>query len=151
MALKYYVELVDDLDGGEADQTVGFRFDGIAYEIDLSDAHADELRATLAPFVAAAHRVGGAHDRRPASKVREKLRAPADDLSPVDARVSTNTGAPRPSEVALASGTDPVAEVTAEYDPRQQQGFDGYAISGQAGPEAGSSVPLPADLEACVR
>jgi hypothetical protein len=58
MARKMKVELVDDLDGGEATQTVPFHLDGVAYEIDLSDMHAEALRAALAPFVAAARRSG---------------------------------------------------------------------------------------------
>ena len=149
MAHRYYVELVDDLDGSEAAQTVRFQFGGIAYEIDLSDAHAAELRATLTPFVAAARRVAGAHDRRQARRARRKPRVPADDVSSVDARVSMKTGSPRPPKAALADGTDSVAEVTAEYDRLQPHGFDGCTIPGQPGPESGSSVPLSAGLAVC--
>ena len=36
MAQKVQVLLVDDLDGGEASETVSFSLDGTAYEIDLS-------------------------------------------------------------------------------------------------------------------
>ncbi|TMR20990.1 Lsr2 dimerization domain-containing protein, partial [Actinomadura geliboluensis] len=38
MAQKVQVLLVDDLDGGEADETVAFSIDGASYEIDLSGA-----------------------------------------------------------------------------------------------------------------
>ncbi|WP_377269959.1 Lsr2 family protein [Peterkaempfera sp. SMS 1(5)a] len=51
MAQKVQVLLVDDLDGGEADETVTFALDGVAYEIDLKSANADKLREVLAPFV----------------------------------------------------------------------------------------------------
>ena len=53
------VFLVDDLDGGEADETVGFGLDGTRYEIDLSAAHASELREELAPYVRTARKAAG--------------------------------------------------------------------------------------------
>ncbi|MFC0039157.1 histone-like nucleoid-structuring protein Lsr2 [Actinomadura rayongensis] len=56
MAQKVKVLLVDDIDGGEADETVGFGLDGALYEIDLSDKHAAELRDLLEPFVRHARR-----------------------------------------------------------------------------------------------
>lgn len=54
MAQKFRVLLVDDLDGGRAEQTVSFSLDGCGYEIDLSNANAARLREALAPFVSAA-------------------------------------------------------------------------------------------------
>ncbi len=42
MAQKVQVLLVDDLDGGEADETVTFALDGKTYEIDLTTANADK-------------------------------------------------------------------------------------------------------------
>jgi hypothetical protein len=56
MAQKFEVFLVDDLDGGKADETVQFAFEGRSYEIDLSTANAERLRASLRPFVAAARK-----------------------------------------------------------------------------------------------
>jgi hypothetical protein len=46
--------LIDDIDGSEAVETLQFNADGTKYEIDLSAANADRLRAQLARFVAAA-------------------------------------------------------------------------------------------------
>jgi hypothetical protein len=51
VAQKVQVLLVDDLDGGEADETVTFALDGVAFEIDLKSQNADKLRELLAPFV----------------------------------------------------------------------------------------------------
>lgn len=51
MAQKVQVLLVDDLDGGEAEETVQFAVDGSAYEIDLSGKNASKLREALAPYV----------------------------------------------------------------------------------------------------
>jgi hypothetical protein len=59
MAQKVVVSLVDDLDGGQAQETVEFGLDGRTYEIDLSDANAAKLRATVADYVAAARRPSG--------------------------------------------------------------------------------------------
>lgn len=59
MATRTTVTLVDDLDGGTAEETVGFGLDGATYEIDLSAAHAGELRSALEPYIGAARRAGG--------------------------------------------------------------------------------------------
>src|SRR3989442_6789855 len=59
MAQKVLVEMVDDIDGGVANQTVPFGLDGVSYEIDLSDANAAALRDVLARYIAAGRRIGG--------------------------------------------------------------------------------------------
>ena len=51
MAQKVKIILVDDLDGGSADETVRFGLDGVSYEIDLSAANASELRSAVERFV----------------------------------------------------------------------------------------------------
>jgi hypothetical protein len=56
---KQVVALVDDLDGGPADQTVQFGLGDEHYEVDLSGEHAAALRKALAPFAAAARHVAG--------------------------------------------------------------------------------------------
>ena len=59
MAQKVQVILVDDIDGGEAEESVAFALDGVNYEIDLSEGNATALREALAPWVGHARRVGG--------------------------------------------------------------------------------------------
>ncbi|MCX4549129.1 Lsr2 family protein [Streptomyces sp. NBC_01387] len=59
MAQKVQVLLVDDLDGGEADETVTFALDGKTYEIDLTTANADKLRTLLEPYAKGGRRTGG--------------------------------------------------------------------------------------------
>jgi hypothetical protein len=54
MARVLRVELIDDLDGGQADETVRFSLDGLAYQIDLSALHARQLRESVAAFTSAA-------------------------------------------------------------------------------------------------
>ena len=68
MAQRIQTLLIDDLDGGEADDTVRFGLDGTEYEIDLSAAHSDELRKALGQYLAHARRVGGT--ARSASRTR---------------------------------------------------------------------------------
>lgn len=58
MAQKVQVLLVDDLDGGDASETVGFSLDGASYEIDLSKKNADQLRDAFAKYVGAARKAG---------------------------------------------------------------------------------------------
>ncbi|TQS40611.1 histone-like nucleoid-structuring protein Lsr2 [Cryptosporangium phraense] len=60
MAQKVQVLLVDDIDGGEAEETVTFSLDGVSYEIDLSSKNAATLRDAVAPYVGAARKAGRA-------------------------------------------------------------------------------------------
>ncbi|MER5973541.1 Lsr2 family protein [Streptomyces sp. NPDC001922] len=53
MAQRVVVTLSDDIDGGEAAETVNFGLDGKSYEIDLTEANAEKLRGALAPYVEA--------------------------------------------------------------------------------------------------
>lgn len=56
MATRTVIELIDDLDGSEATETVRFALDGHEFEIDLGDQNADELRGELKRFVGAARK-----------------------------------------------------------------------------------------------
>ncbi len=64
MAQKVQVLLVDDLDGGEATETVAFSIDGTSYEIDLSSDNASRLRKDLASYVDHARKAAGGGRRR---------------------------------------------------------------------------------------
>ncbi|MDA8369741.1 MAG: Lsr2 family protein [Nocardiopsaceae bacterium] len=57
MVKKVEVLLIDDIDGGEADETVQFSLDGTDYEIDLSADNTKNLREVLAPYTEAARKV----------------------------------------------------------------------------------------------
>ena len=70
MAQKTVVELVDDLDGGEAHETVEFSIDGVDFVIDLSSENATRLRERLAEFVGHARKVSGKRGR-PAAKASD--------------------------------------------------------------------------------
>ena len=70
MAQQVTVVLVDDLDGSAAAETVDFELDGRSYEVDLSADNAGKLRDALAPFAAAARRVGKAPRQRSTQTAR---------------------------------------------------------------------------------
>jgi len=59
MAQRINVILVDDINGKDADETVTFGLDGVAYEIDLAEANAADLRAALTTYISAGRKVGG--------------------------------------------------------------------------------------------
>jgi hypothetical protein len=64
VAQKVEVLLVDDLDGGNADETVRFSLDGVAYEIDLNKKNAAKLRKNVQPFVTGARKAPRSGKRR---------------------------------------------------------------------------------------
>ncbi len=70
MAQKVQVILVDDIDGGDADETVSFSLDGVSYEIDLSTKNAAAFRTSLASYVGTARRVGGRSGRGASARRR---------------------------------------------------------------------------------
>ncbi|KNC20466.1 hypothetical protein AC792_00475 [Arthrobacter sp. RIT-PI-e] len=51
MAQKIQVQLVDDLNGEEAHETVRFGLDGTNYEIDLTEDNANHFRHILSEYV----------------------------------------------------------------------------------------------------
>jgi len=64
MAQREQVDLVSDLDGTKADETVSFGLDGTTYEIDLSAEQAGRMRAELSPYTVMASRKRKAPARR---------------------------------------------------------------------------------------
>jgi len=85
VAQRVEVVLVDDLDGGVAEETVQFALDGVSYEIDLNADNAAALRDALAVYVGHGRRVGGrrssgrASSRRSGSSETAQIRAWAKD------------------------------------------------------------------------
>jgi len=86
VARKTIVRLVDDLDdtvieNGDG-QTVKFGIDGTAYELDLTNEHADELRGALARYVEAARKTGTDRTARTGGRSRTR----SSEFSPVAVR-----------------------------------------------------------------
>ncbi len=94
MAQRTVIRLVDDLDDtvivDGAGETVNFALDGRQYEIDLTNDHADEMRAALDRYVRAARQVGGRQSRARAKATVAKAVAPV-DYSPQAVRVWAKT------------------------------------------------------------
>lgn len=78
MARTVHVQLVDDLSGQDADETLQFAVDGVSYEIDLTAEHAAELRAMLEKYVAPARRLPGTPGRRGTRAVPTERAVPAE-------------------------------------------------------------------------
>jgi hypothetical protein len=68
------IQFIDDIDGTPADETIRFGIGGANYEVDLSAAHAQQLRKAVQPFIEAARR---ASSRRAASPRRAGGPSPA--------------------------------------------------------------------------
>ena len=64
--------IIDDLTGDTGARTRTLRFDGVDYEIDLTDKSFADLRAALKPYLRAGRAVSG----RPASARRPVARKP---------------------------------------------------------------------------
>ena len=59
MARKVHVQLIDDISGEEAQESVRFALDGVEYEIDLTEENAAGVRKALEPYIAHGRRVRG--------------------------------------------------------------------------------------------
>jgi hypothetical protein len=68
MAKEIITRLRDDIDGSDASRTVIFGWDGVQYELDLSNKNASAFGKLIEPYVAAARRTGGRQVRRAAAK-----------------------------------------------------------------------------------
>ena len=68
MAKQVQVVITDDIDGGEAHETIAFGLDGSSLEIDLNKLNAAQFRQTVAPYIGTGGRVsrGRARAARPA-------------------------------------------------------------------------------------
>jgi hypothetical protein len=64
MAQRTHVELIDDIDGTKAAETIAFAIDSKTYEIDLSTANAAKLRKALEPYVKVARKISGGVTKR---------------------------------------------------------------------------------------
>jgi hypothetical protein len=77
VAKEVFTRLIDDLDGGEAAETVTFGLDGYSYQIDLSTKNATKLRNALAVFVESGTRVSGRSSTATRGGVRPRVTASA--------------------------------------------------------------------------
>lgn len=64
MARRTTVELIDDVDGGPAAETIAFSVGGKAWEIDLNAENADQFRADLEKWQSKARRATSSRTSR---------------------------------------------------------------------------------------
>jgi hypothetical protein len=101
MAKKTFVRLFDDLSGDEIDTdlvgipTRSFSVDGVEYEIDLGTKNQEQFETDLAPYIAAARRLGGRKQTR---------RSPIANGKPTNSPPRNQAGAIR--EWAIKKGVD---------------------------------------------
>jgi len=86
VASRTITTLTDDIDGGDADETVTFSFKGTQYEIDLSKKNVDKMVKALQPYTSPARKSGGrttssGADRDQLAKIREWARANGHQVS----------------------------------------------------------------------
>jgi len=70
LARRVIEELVDDLDGEAASETITFSYRGVDYEVDLSEKNAAGFDDALAPYIAGARKVGARRAPRAATPVQ---------------------------------------------------------------------------------
>lgn len=81
MAKIEKIELVDDIDGGEAEHALEFAVNGVRYEIDLSSANQAEFDTFIEKYVKAGRRAGAparAARQRASSQPRQHRRETAE-------------------------------------------------------------------------
>ncbi|MDT7741419.1 MAG: hypothetical protein QOE59_497 [Actinomycetota bacterium] len=147
MAQRTVVTLVDDLDGGVAEESGSFGLDHVDYEVDLSGEHAEALRGVLAPYVAAARRTGG---RRPARATPAARPTPSTSSSGPGRSRSANAEirawAAEHGVTLSERGRLPgrVVEAYEAGDPAMLPDVDGAAPATAGGPAAGATPgPTP--------
>jgi hypothetical protein len=74
MAKEIITRLRDDIDGSDASKTVVFGWDGVQYELDLSNKNATAFGKLLEPYVTAARRTGGRQVRRATATAKPTTR-----------------------------------------------------------------------------
>lgn len=76
MAQRVQVQLIDDITGEEAEETITFGLDGITYEIELTAENARQLREQLRPYLESGRRTSG----RAGSRQRSETPGSKDDV-----------------------------------------------------------------------
>jgi hypothetical protein len=115
------VQVLDDLTGDPAAETVGFGLDGIDYDIDLSFANAEALRGFLQRYADAGRRTGGRKNRSRtvpgAEKTPPKPATPkpaAAKAAPAKTTRTRKTAEPKPTTRAAARKVPTVTFSAAE-------------------------------------
>ncbi len=128
MAKQTVTQLIDDLDGSEASQSVAITYKGKTYSLDLNDENASELDDALAPYIAAAEKAGGVQGgrggKRAARSTAKQGSGNGGDADPKDVRAwaeangVTVSSRGRISARSSSSTLPPAAERSCTGGPR---------------------------------
>jgi Lsr2 len=131
MAKQIQVVITDDIDGGEAHETIVFGLDGSSLEIDLNKLNAAQFRKTVAPYIEHGRRVsrGRARAARPArdrghsSDVREWAKQRASRCASAGASPHPSSPSMRRPTPELGSNPDRVRDASPgqSYRPHPYQ------------------------------
>lgn len=83
MAQRVQIDLIDDLSGEVAQETVRFGLDGSDYEIDLTARNASELRSTLSQYVEVARKASSGHRGQGGQPGTSTSRAKCDEVQKI--------------------------------------------------------------------
>ena len=83
MAQRVQVQLVDDLNGEEAQETIRFGLDGTEYEIDLTTDNASELRSTLSQYLNVARKSSGGRRGQSGQRGNSTSRTKRDEVQKI--------------------------------------------------------------------
>lgn len=83
MAQRVQIDLVDDLNGEVAQETVLFGLEGKEYEIDLTTDNASELRSALSRYVDVARKSSGGRKGQGGQRGTSTSRAKRDEVQKV--------------------------------------------------------------------
>jgi microsomal dipeptidase-like Zn-dependent dipeptidase len=131
MARTVAVVLEDDLDGGPADETVRFAFDGTQYEIDLSAKNARAFRQQLTPFIE--------HARKPSRRsARRNARTAAGRQRSAEVRAWA-----KDHGIAVSARGRIPASVMEQYQAAHPATASGAGFPPVMGWEAAGFIPAP--------
>jgi hypothetical protein len=83
MAQRVQVQLVDDLSGDEAQETVRFSLDGTDYEIDLTEENAKALRSSLGEYIEKGRKASGGSKRSAGNSKTNTARTKREDTQQI--------------------------------------------------------------------
>ncbi len=129
MARQEQVTLIDDMDGGKADETVTFALDGVTYEIDLHKKKASALRKALDEFLSHARPM---REAAASARVRSGSRVAASRAVTATAAGSRSRRRAAASDAQEAAADNGSTSASAEATPaqiRQWASAEGIAVS----------------------
>ena len=143
MAERIQVELVDDIDGSEAQQTVTFALDGVAYEIDLNEQHARQLRSVFARYVEQAR----TPERQTPRTTRQQEREQRRERQTNRQLTEQIRGAAQRSRERLNKSQDEAEQQPAEAEQQQEQQEEPILLTREATAEAAPEATSETDSE----